>query len=203
MRLSFKNSKQSIYICKPWPAGASRRNSNPHDIIMISSGDVSNLTRIEINEVPYTFGYDSDKAAYAFYRENGWLLEFRRLDGRLESWVAYFNGNALALRIRDCDLVVDRDIHGITVKIWFCVARLRIKTQHLTISRWIWFPWLRTWFLDGDSSTAECLPVCHLLAELSGQAGREFWLHSWRRGVMCISSGIDIPEPVTWYVACE
>ncbi len=178
---------RELTLCKPQPAG----DCKPDEYFSYS-GNLESCEKIANENVPKYKAVDDSGNQYQLPYENGWLIEFKRLFGKKERWVIFAYNEMIYVDTGNGLYCFSNGEIKIDAKMIFCFAKVTasFSSGKNDMQFWIKFPWLRTWFIDGDTKVEECEPLCDIFQELSTNDGVSLWTSRWTSGIAVRSSAI-------------
>lgn len=189
----FEATESPLILCCPKPAGSALADEY---FYYRFDGVNREVTHVARDMVPTVEAVGEGGEQYVFPRQNGWLVEINPLINPSKKWAVFSRDGRLYVDTFNHIYCLDEDELLVRARIFIFLARVVVdkKPSNLKQDRcifWIRFPWLRTWFIDGDTQPEECDPFLDIFKELCSQEGRDKWRAKWSTGLAVRNESIQ------------
>jgi hypothetical protein len=177
----------SLILCHPKPAGSSCTDS----YYLYNPTQPGEFLALDLGSVPVVAAIDDSGKRHSIGVQNGWVVTVKPLYGKEESWAIFARDREIWVDVHAKLYSLTREEISVEFRRFLFLIRINIRIKgEPAIVKWARFPWLRSWFIDGDTSPDECLPFSDIFRELRDSAGRVKWLERWTSGFAVRSSAI-------------
>lgn len=186
-RAKLDDMTNPLILCHPKPAGSSRTDH----YYLYNPAQPGNFLILDRGSVPLIAAIDDAGERHSIGVQNGWLVTVNPLYGKEEYWAIFARDREIWVDVHAKLYSLTREEISVEFKKFVFLIRINIRIKGgPAVVKWARFPWLRSWFIDGDTSSDECLPFTDIFRELRDSAGRVKWLERWTSGFAVRSSAI-------------